>query len=423
MYSKYKRLRYACYTTNLSMSVVGNLSPLLFLTFYKLYNISFSLLGTLVFLNFCTQLAIDLVFSFYSNKFNISKVVKFTPVLTAIGLFFYALAPVLFPNMVYVGLVIGTIIFAASGGLAEVLISPVIAAVPSDNPEREMSKLHSVYAWGVVFVVIISTLLLLVFGREQWPWLAIMWMIIPLVSAFLFFGSDIPALPSPEKASHTLRLLVNRKFLLCFFIIFFGGASECIMAQWSSSYLEQAFQIPKVWGDVMGVAMFALALGLGRSLYAKYGKKLHLVLFSGAAVAFVCYLTAAVATIPVLGLIACAFTGFCVSMLWPGSLLVASSRFPTGGVVLFALMAAGGDLGGSVGPQIVGVITDTVMQNDYWSNMAVTLGLTAEQVGMKAGMLFGAIFPLFAAILLAFSWNNHRKQSLEEQTKLGSGTQ
>ncbi len=55
------------------------------------------------------------------------------------------------------GLVIGTVIFSASSELAEVLISPVIAAIPSDNPEREMSKLHSIYAWGVVGIVIVST--------------------------------------------------------------------------------------------------------------------------------------------------------------------------------------------------------------------------------------------------------------------------
>ena len=40
------------------------------------------------------------------------------------------------------------------------------------------------------------------------------------------------------------------------------------MSQWSSSYLEQSFQIPKVWGDVLGVALFAVMLGLGRTLFS-----------------------------------------------------------------------------------------------------------------------------------------------------------
>jgi hypothetical protein len=272
--TNYKRLKYACYTTNRSMSVVGNLSPLLFITFRSLYGISYSLIGLLVLINFCTQLLIDLVFSFYAHKFDISKTVKITPVLTAAGLFIYAVYPFLFPNSVYVGLVIGTVIFAASGGLAEVLISPVIAAIPSDNPDREMSKLHSVYAWGVVFVVIVSTLFLLVFGARNWQWLSLLWMILPLYSSILFLGSNIPKMQTPEKATITLKLIYSKGFLLCFLCIFFGGASECIMAQWSSSYLEQALRIPKVWGDVLGVALFAVMLGTGRTLYSRYGKTL-----------------------------------------------------------------------------------------------------------------------------------------------------
>ena len=43
-----KRLRLACYTANLTMSLVGALSPLLFLTFREMYGISYSLLGLLV---------------------------------------------------------------------------------------------------------------------------------------------------------------------------------------------------------------------------------------------------------------------------------------------------------------------------------------------------------------------------------------
>ena len=58
--NNHKILKAACYTSNLSMSVVCNLSPLLFLTFRTLYGISFSLLGALVLINFFTQLLVDL---------------------------------------------------------------------------------------------------------------------------------------------------------------------------------------------------------------------------------------------------------------------------------------------------------------------------------------------------------------------------
>ena len=394
MDKKILRVKLACYTTNVSMSVVGNLSPLLFLTFRSLYGISYSLLGLLVLINFVTQLSVDLVFSFFSHKFNIPKTVKLTPLLTVIGLIVYAVWPFVFPNSVYVGLVIGTVLFSASGGLAEVLISPVIAALPSKDPDREMSKLHSIYAWGVVFVIIFATLFLLLFGEENWQWLALILLAVPLTSFLLFSKASVPDMKTPEKSSGALRMLKNKSLWLCVVAIFLGGASECTMAQWCSGYLEQALGIPKVWGDVFGVALFALTLGLARTLYAKIGKNIGKVLFLGAVGATVCYLTAAVSNVAVAGLLACALTGFCVGMMWPGCLIVSSDRFPDAGVFIFAMMAAGGDLGASVGPQLIGVITDTVISSPNASQLAQTLMITTEQLGMKLGMLVGMLFPL-----------------------------
>ncbi|MEG2088220.1 MAG: MFS transporter, partial [Angelakisella sp.] len=397
----YKRLRYACYSANVSMAVIGHLSPLLFLSFRSLYGISYSLLGLLVLLNFCTQLLIDLLFSFYSHRFNLSKTVRLMPMLTVSGLLVYALWPFFFPGHVYGGLVAGTIIFSASSGLAEVLISPLIAEIPSDNPEREMSKLHSIYAWGVVFMVVVSTLFLLLFGKENWQWLALLWVTIPLISFGLFAKAPIPQMKTPEKTSGVWKLLCSKGFLLCILCIFLGGASECIMSQWSSSYLEQALGLPKVWGDVLGVAMFGVTLGIGRTWYAKRGKNISLVLLLGAVGAVVCYLTAALSNLALVGLLACALTGLCTAMLWPGSLIIASKRFPGAGVAAFALMAAGGDLGGSIGPQYVGLVTDFVINSNAMIAFAARAGLTVEQLGMKVGMLSAVIFPLLAVVCYA----------------------
>jgi MFS family permease len=109
-----------------------------------------------------------------------------------------------------------------------------------------------------------------------------------------------------------------------------------------------------------------------------------------------CYFTAAVVNIPVIGLIACALTGFCTSMLWPGNLVVASAKFPQGGVFIYALMAAGGDLGASVAPQLVGIITDAVIASPAATALASSMSLAPEQLGMKLGMLVGMLFPLAA---------------------------
>ncbi len=390
------RLKAACYTTNITMSVIGNLSPVLFLTFRSLYGISYSLLGMLVLINFLTQLTVDLIFSFFSHKFNIAKTVKFTPVLSVIGLCVYALWPLFFPQTVYTGLLIGTLLFSASSGLAEVLISPVIAALPSKDPDREMSKLHSIYAWGVVGVILISTLFLLLFGNRHWMFLALFFALIPLCSSILFARSKIPAMETPERISGALSYFKHKELWVCVAAIFLGGAAECTMAQWSSSYLEQALGLPKVWGDIFGVALFAVMLGIGRSLYAERGKRIGHVLYLGAIGAAVCYLLAAFSPFPVIGLLACGFTGLCVSMLWPGSLVVASDRYPHGGVFIFALMAAGGDLGASIGPQLIGIITDATIASPAAANIAAVLSISAEQLGMKLGMLIGMLFPLAA---------------------------
>ena len=172
------------------------------------------------------------------------KTVKITPFIGTIGLCVFALLPSRMVGYEYIALLIGTVIFSASSGLAEVLISPVIAAMPSDNPERDMSALHSIYAWGSVGVIIIATLFLLFVGSEHWQLLTLLCAIVPLTAFILFSGAKIPTMKTPEKMSGVFELLKNKSLWLCFFAIFLGGASECTMAQWSSSYLEQALGIP-----------------------------------------------------------------------------------------------------------------------------------------------------------------------------------
>ena len=93
-----RRVKYACYTVNLSMAILSGLPPLLFVTFHTLYGISYTMLGLLVLINFCTQLSVDLLFSFFSHRFPLVRTVRMIPVLTALGFVIFALAPVLSPQ-------------------------------------------------------------------------------------------------------------------------------------------------------------------------------------------------------------------------------------------------------------------------------------------------------------------------------------
>jgi fucose permease len=406
----FQRTKFACYSAYFTMSSVFALPPLLFVTFHEMYGVSYTLLGTLVLTNFCTQLLIDLVFSFFSKYFNVKLAVRIMPILTSVGLFLYAMAPVLFPNAIFWGLFLGTIIFSVSAGLSEVLLSPVIAAIPSDNPQGDMSLLHSLYAFGVFFVVTVSTVFLKLFSTESWMYLTLLFAALPLISAVQFMLSPMPDMSASGSESGTKRS--GRRgvgLALCVLCIFFGSCAENVMSSWISSFMENALHIDKAFGDILGVAMFAILLGVARFLYGKFGKNIFRVLVLGMSGAVVCYLVAGLSSNMVVALISCAVTGLFTSMLWPGSLIMMEENLPGVGVAAYALMASGGDLGASVAPQLMGIVVDGVSASSFAADLAVRTGMTPEEIGMKAGMLVNAIFPLIGVFLLIFVIRYFRK--------------
>ena len=89
-------------------------------------------------------------------------------------------------------------------------------------------------------------------------------------------------------------------------------------------------------------------------------------------------------------------------MLWPGALIMMEENVPDVGVAAYALMAAGGDFGSSLAPQLMGVVVDSVSASAFATNLAFSMNITPEQIGMKAGMLVTAIFPIIGTILLLF---------------------
>ena len=404
----FKRTRLACYTAYFTMSSIFCLPPVLFVTLREMYNMSYTLLGTLVLTNFCTQLLIDLIFTFFSKHFNIKKVVRVMPLITTLGMLIYAFAPVIFPSHVYIGLLIGTVIFSVSAGLSEVLLSPVIAAIPSDNPQKDMSMLHSLYAFGVFSIVLISTLFLRVFGNHNWMYLTIILALLPSLSAYLFATSPMPDMDvSGAEPSGKSRRGVG--LLLCVCCIFLGSCAENTMSNWISSFMENALHIDKTLGDILGMAMFAVLLGLTRIGYGKYGRRIIPVLLGGMIGAAACYLVAGLSMNVMVAFAACILTGLFTGMLWPGTLIMMEEKIPSAGVAAYALMAASGDMGASFAPQLMGVVVDQVAASDLAARLSQTLALSPEQIGMKAGMLLTSLFPILGIFLLLYIIRYFRK--------------
>jgi fucose permease len=412
----FKRTKLACYTAYFTMSSIFCVPPLLFMTFHNLYNISYTLLGTLVLTNFCTQMLVDLIFTMFSKKFNIQKVVRVMPCITSLGLFVYALIPQFFPQYAYIGLVVGTIIFSVSAGLSEVLLSPVIAAIPSDNPQKDMSMLHSLYAFGFFTMVVISTLFLKLFGNENWSYLVLLIGTLPLIAAVMFKISPFPDMT--EEASQEKNKEKNKSrtigLALCVGSIFLGSCAENTMSNWISTYMENALNIDKALGDILGMAMFAILLGITRITYAKYGKNISKFLLVSMICASVCYLTVSFSNNTILSFVGCVLTGIFTAMLWPGTLILMEEKVKGVGVAAYALMASAGDFGASLAPQLMGIVVDNVSVSKFALEMSNTLNLSPEQIGLKVGMLITSTFPILGSFLIVFIIRYFKKQNLQE---------
>lgn len=385
MKSKYQKTLIACYLGFITQAIAANFAPLLFLTFHRTYQIS---LGRIAFIStafFFTQLLVDLFCAKYVDRIGYRRSVIASEVFSAAGLIGLTFLPSLLPDP-YVGILISVIIYAMGSGLIEVLVSPIVEACPFDNKDSVMSLLHSFYCWGSVGVILLSTIFFAIFGIENWRILACIWALIPLYNTFNFISCPIESLTEEGEGLSIRQLCHIPIFWIALILMVCAGASEISMAQWASAYVESALGISKSIGDIIGPCLFAVMMGMSRSFYGKYGENIDLMKFmiGSGALCLVCYLLSALAPLPFLNLVGCAVCGFSVGIMWPGTISIASKKIPLGGTAMFALLAMAGDLGGSVGPGIVGFVTQNANDN------------------LKVGMLAGCVFPtvLVLSVLL-----------------------
>jgi fucose permease len=418
----YKSTAAACYVGNFVQATVINLTPILFIPLREAFGFSYEQLGFLIFINFFTQVLVDIGFSTLVDKYGFRPFVVTAHALTVVGFALFAAAPRLFTDP-YTGFVIATIIFSGSGGLLELLLSPIVNAIPTDEKAAAMSVLHSFYAWGQVTVVLLTTLFLFVFGRSAWPIMVLLWTLPAVFNFFLFLRVPLgPAIPE-EHRQGMRRLILQPFFVVAFLAIMMGGAAEISISQWTSAFMEKAMSLPKVLGDIAGMCMFGFALGVGRLLYGIYGKKVNVnqVMIAGSLGAVVCYLVVALSNNSLLSLLAAAACGFMVSLLWPGTLVITAEKFPLAGAWLFAILAAGGDIGASLGPWLMSVVTEQAPRLPLFQ--ALGAGLSAEQLGLRLGMLVGTIFPLGAVLCLSWMYRANRPAVALLRKGIGLGSE
>ena len=396
MKTNYNRTVQACFIGYVVQAIVNNFVPLLFLTFQGSYGISLQKITLLVTFNFGIQLLVDLASIGFVDRIGYRASMILAHAMAAAGLILLTVLPECLGDP-FVGLLIAVMIYAIGGGLLEVLVSPVVEACPTDNKEKAMSLLHSFYCWGAVGTILVSTVFFLLFGIGNWKWIAVIFALIPAINIINFATCPIESLVEEGQGMEIRKLFSNPMFLIAIVMMVCSGASELAMAQWASAYAESALGFSKAVGDIAGPCMFAVTMGISRVLFGKAGDKMKLNRFmiGSGILCFVCYLLASFSENPIIGLAGCIVCGFSVGIMWPGTISISSKAFPTGGTAMFALLAMAGDLGGSIGPAIVGRVADMFGGSIH--------------VGMRIGLLF-PITLCFMLFLFNIMNHNANKQ-------------
>ncbi len=379
--NKYRKTLTACYLAFITQAIAANFSPLLFLTFHKSYGIPLGRIALISTTFYFTQLIIDVICAKYIDRLGYRTAAILSEATSAIGLIGLAVLPELFPDP-FTGIIISVVIYAVGSGLIEVLASPIVEACPFDNKESVMSLLHSFYCWGSVGVILLSTAFFYVFGISHWRWMACIWALLPIYNIFNFAVCPIEKLVEDGQGMTIGSLFRTPVFFLGIVLMICAGASEMAMAQWASAFVEAALGLPKAAGDLAGPCLFAVTMGISRVIYGNNGEKIELTgyMLGSGILCLCCYLLAALSHNPIISLIGCIFCGFSVGIMWPGTISILSKRLPVGGTAMFALLAMAGDLGGSIGPAVVGFVMDLKNEN------------------MQAGMLAGGLFPAVLVI-------------------------
>ena len=379
----YRKTKITCYMGFITQAIAANFAPLLFLKFHNDYQIALGKIALISTCFFLTQLLVDLFCAKFVDKIGYRICIVTSEVCSAAGLVGLAFLPELLPEPL-VGIILSVIVYAVGSGLIEVLCSPIVEACPFDNKEATMSLLHSFYCWGAVGTIVISTLFFVVFGMDSWKWLAVLWALVPAINIYNFATCPIEHLVDEGEGMGIKELFRKPLFWLSICLMICSGASELAMAQWASAYAEAALGLSKTVGDLAGPCMFAVTMGISRIIFGKYGDKMDLMKFmiGSGILCVICYLLVSVSLNPISGLIGCIICGFSVGIMWPGTISISSERFPAGGTAMFALLAMAGDLGGSIGPGIVGRVTQSAGDN------------------IRAGMGVGLLFPVILLIVL-----------------------
>ncbi len=378
MQKKYSLTIRACYLGYIVQAIVNNFLPLLFVYFNTKCKIPLYLISIIVTYNFGLQILVDAFSASLVLKIGYRKTAILSNALSCSGLLILGLSSYLASNyiLLYIGIMFSVTLMAVGGGIVEVILSPLIEALPLENHNKQMNMLHTFYCVGHIIVTIFATLFFKLFSISNWAIFSFALMIFPIITTCLFVKCPIISPSGDKKPIGRFKLFKKPIFILLFILMVCAGASEQAVAQWISYFLEVGLNLEKSIGDVIGVTSFAICMLISRLYFGTANKNfnvLKLLIISSIILTSLIVLST-ITSIEILSLILLALCGLFIGFAWPTIYAYAGEIFVSGGTVMFSMLALGGDMGCALGPTLVGTVS--------------------EFLGIKVGILSSIIFSL-----------------------------
>lgn len=379
----YKHTLIACFIAYMVQAIVCNFAPLLFVSWSREFNINIVQLTTIVTVTFFTQIVVDLASAKFAEQIGYKKCLVASHICSCLGFLLLGILPYVMKNT-FAGIMISIVFYSVGSGLLEVLISPVVESCPTDNKAGAMSLLHSFYCWGTVFVIAVSTLFFVTVGREYWKYLSFIWALFAFLNGLFFVFVPIVEPKETEKKQRDSSIFKNKFFYIAIVIMICSGSAELAMSQWASSFAETGLGVSKTVGDLAGPLAFAVLMGIGRVVFSKLSSRISIekYLAFSSILCIASYLLACLSPIPALSLVGCAVCGFSVSAMWPGTISLTTRCTASTSTLMFGLLAVSGDIGCTMGPTLIGWLTNALGQD------------------LKKGLAFSIVFPIIILVML-----------------------
>ncbi len=313
-----------------------------------------------------------------ADRYGMRPFIIIGTLLIVVGQAAMALAPA------YCLLLAAAVLGGLGAGALDALFSPLVCSICSDARASALNLLHAFYSIGAVATVAGASWML--GWGLSWRLIFPVMTLPALLCGALF--AVTPLLDAEAQAAERQRarwLLLQPLFIILLTTMLLLGASELAVAQWVPAYMTRVFGWAQAPAGVVLMG-FSIGMAVGRLSASALARRLRpmLLVALAALLCLGCLLVAALAPVAYGSAGAFVIFGLAVSTLWPSILAYTSERFPRGGATMFSLLAGMGNLGGVIGPALVGLIADAA--------------------GLRWGM--GAVAATSAVLLAVFLWRD-----------------